>query len=158
LSPSSAFASLFLHSKLNGFVTIHTVSIPIFFAILAITGAAPVPVHPPIPDVIKIISVSCKTALISISLSSADFLPISGFAQAQRPFVRFSQIFTFESERHFAKSCASVLTATKPTHSKPSVIILSIALFPQPPTHKILIFAPGINSGLTSCITILLHN
>jgi hypothetical protein len=58
LSPSSAFVSLFLHSKLNGLVTIPTVNIHIFFAIFAITGAAHVPVHHHIPEVINIISVS----------------------------------------------------------------------------------------------------
>jgi hypothetical protein len=156
LSPSSAFISLFLHSKLNGLVIIPTVKIHIPLAIFAITGAAHVPVPPHIPQVINTISVSCKTDLISISLSSADFLPISGFAQAQRPFVKFSPIFTFVSARLLAKSCASVLIATNQTPSKPSVIILSNALFPQPPIPKILIFAPGMNSGFISWITIIL--
>jgi len=55
---SSALASLLLHSKLNGFVMIATVNIPIAFAMFAITGAAPVHVHPHIPQVMKTISVS----------------------------------------------------------------------------------------------------
>ena len=42
-------------SNKTGFVTISTVRIPASIAILAITGAEPVPVSPPIPAVIKII-------------------------------------------------------------------------------------------------------
>ena len=49
--PETAFFILIRPSNGNGFVTIPTVSIPISFAILAITGAAPVPVPPPIPAV-----------------------------------------------------------------------------------------------------------
>ena len=43
-------------SKPNGFVTTPTTRIPISRAICATTGAAPVPVPPPIPAVIKTIS------------------------------------------------------------------------------------------------------
>jgi hypothetical protein len=88
--------------------------------------------------------------LISVSLSSAAFLPISGFAQAPSPLVRFNPMFILFSAIFVARSCASVFTATNPTHSKPSVIILLSALFPHPPTQITLIFAPGINSGLIS--------
>jgi hypothetical protein len=105
----------------------------------------------------KTISVSCKIFLISAPLSSADFLPISGFAPAHKPLVRFNPIFNLLPARLHARSCASVLIATNSTQSKPSLIILFIALFPHQPTHKTLIFAPGINSGLTSLITILCH-
>jgi hypothetical protein len=58
INPSVAFASLFLPSKLKGLVITHTVKIPISLAICAITGAAPVPVPPPIHAVMKTISVS----------------------------------------------------------------------------------------------------
>jgi len=134
-----------------------TVNIPIHFAMLAIMGPAQVNVHHHIHHVMKTMSVSCSICLISASLSSADFLHISGFAQAPNPLVRLSQIFIFLSAMLAAKSCASVLIATKETHSSHSPIILSIALFQQPHIHKTLILAPGINSGLISCITIFLR-
>jgi hypothetical protein len=57
-SHSSAFIPLLFPSKLNGFVIIPTVSIPIPFAMFAITGAAPVHVPPHIPHVMNTMSVS----------------------------------------------------------------------------------------------------
>jgi hypothetical protein len=101
---SSAFTHLFGHSKLNGFVTIQTVKIHIHFAILAMTGAAQVQVPHHIQHVINTISVSCNAALISCSLSSAAFLPISGLAQAHNHLVRFNQIFILLSHKVTAKS------------------------------------------------------
>ncbi|MBR7036292.1 hypothetical protein IKI14_00030 [bacterium] len=103
-SPSVAFSSLFFHSKLNGFVTIPIVRIPILFAIPAITGAAHVHVHHHIHAVINTMSASPSACLISFSDSSADFLQISGFAHAQSHLVMFIQMFTFELERFAAKS------------------------------------------------------
>ena len=75
-------------SNLNGFVTTATVNAPISFAIDAITGAAPVPVPPPIPAVIKIMSAPVKSSSIAPRSLSAAFLPTSGFAPAPKPFVR----------------------------------------------------------------------
>jgi len=100
------------------------------------------------------ISVSCKIDLMSASLSSAAFLPISGLAHAPNHFVRLRPMFTFLSAKFVARSCASVLIATNPTPSNPSEIILLRALFPQPPIQRTFIFAPGMNSGLISWITI----
>ena len=54
--PPSAFFILILPSNAKGLVTTPTVSIPISFAKPATTGAAPVPVPPPIPAVTKTIS------------------------------------------------------------------------------------------------------
>ncbi len=69
-------------------VTIPTVRIFKSFAILAIIGAAPVPVPPPIPAVINNILVFVVSiALISSILSTADCSPISGFAPAPKPSV-----------------------------------------------------------------------
>jgi hypothetical protein len=156
--PSSAFTVLFLPSNQNGFVTTPIVNIPISLAIFAITGPAHVQVQPQVQSVMKTMSVSCNIFLISPSLSSADFLHISGFAPAHKPLVKFNPIFSLFSDRLHARSCASVLTATNSTQSKPSLIILLIALFPHQPTHKTLIFAPGMNSGLISLITILCYS
>ena len=75
-------------SKLNGRVTIHTVNIPSSLQILATTGAAPVPVPPPIPAVTNTRSDPAtidETASLSCIIA---FLPISGFAPAPNPLVK----------------------------------------------------------------------
>lgn len=54
--PSSDFEDLFCPSNANGFVTTQIVSAPSSFATSATTGAAPVPVPPPSPQVINTIS------------------------------------------------------------------------------------------------------
>ena len=51
--PSLAIFILFVPSYFHGVVTTPTVSIPISFASFATTGAAPVPVPPPMQAVIK---------------------------------------------------------------------------------------------------------
>lgn len=56
LVPASALFMRVRASKRNGFVTTPTVRIPISFAIPATTGAAPVPVPPPIPQVTNTMS------------------------------------------------------------------------------------------------------
>ncbi|MBQ2600243.1 hypothetical protein II582_02530 [bacterium] len=101
---SSAFNFLFLPSNSKGFVTTHIVKIHISFAMFATTGLAHVHVHPHIQTVMKTMSVSCSIFLISASLSSAAFLPISGLAPAHNPFVKFNQMFTFLSAKLHAKS------------------------------------------------------
>ncbi len=72
--PSSALVMRRVPSKRNGLVTTAIVKIPSsFLAISAIIGAAPVQVPPPIPPVIKTISVPAKTSLILSFDSSAAF-------------------------------------------------------------------------------------
>ena len=67
---------------------IPTVKMPMSLAALAITGAAPVPVPPPIPAVTKHILVPFSSILvISAMLSFAAFNPISGSAPAPNPSV-----------------------------------------------------------------------
>ena len=90
--PPIAFIIRVFASKRKGFVTTPTVRIPISLASLATTGAAPVPVPPPIPQVTNTISAPFNAAAISSLLSSAAFSPISGFAPAPSPFVSFSPI------------------------------------------------------------------
>ena len=77
---------------MNGFVTTATVRIPKFLAISATTGAAPVPVPPPIPHVTNTMSASFIISLISSLFSSTALAPISGLAPAPSPFVSFSPI------------------------------------------------------------------
>ena len=87
--PLCACVFLIFPSNWNGIVTIPTVRISSSLAILAIIGAAPVPVPPPIPAVMNTIFVLVfSIARISSKLSTAAFSPISGFAPAPSPSVR----------------------------------------------------------------------
>ncbi|CAM5189469.1 hypothetical protein UACE39S_05693 [Ureibacillus acetophenoni] len=83
--PPIACVWRFFPSKEKGRVTTPTVNAPKSRAIEAITGAAPVPVPPPIPAVTKTISAPRSTSSICSRLSSAAFFPTSGFAPAPRP-------------------------------------------------------------------------
>ena len=91
----SAISLLCGPSKANGFVTTATVKAPASFAAAATTGAAPEPVPPPKPQVIKTISASFIVSLISFWLSSAAFLPISGSMPAPKPRVTLFPICNF---------------------------------------------------------------
>ncbi len=93
--PCSAWIILFFPSKLKGRVTTPIVSAPSLLAISATTGAAPLPVPPPIPAVIKTILASSKTLEIKFLSSSAAFLPISGSPPAPKPRVVNFPIWTF---------------------------------------------------------------
>ena len=115
LIPSSACFLLLAPSKENGFVTTPTVRMPMSLAVLAIIGAAPVPVPPPIPAVTNIMSAPSIMADISSRVSSAALWPISGLAPAPSPLVSFSPICIFVSATHLLKACLSVLTAINST-------------------------------------------
>mmetsp|Transcript_15930 Transcript_15930/g.20846 ORF Transcript_15930/g.20846 Transcript_15930/m.20846 type:complete len:213 (-) Transcript_15930:649-1287(-) len=80
-------------SNKNGLVTIPTVSAPHSFATSAMTGAAPLPVPPPIPLVTKHKSDPATIAAISSRDSSAARRPISGSPPAPRPRVTPAPIF-----------------------------------------------------------------
>ena len=66
-----------------------TVKMPISFAAFAITGAAPVPVPPPIPAAINNISFPRIISFMMSILSSAALLPIFGSPPAPKPFAVF---------------------------------------------------------------------
>jgi len=63
--PSRACSILLFHSKENGFVTTQIVKAQSHFDISATTGAAPVPVPHPSPQVTNTISAHSKEAFIS---------------------------------------------------------------------------------------------
>ncbi len=90
--PSSASRFFLSPSRAKGFVTTATVRIDNSLAMEAIIGAAPVPVPPPIPAVIKTISAPFRVFLIVSLSSTAAFSPISGIPPAPRPFVSFVPI------------------------------------------------------------------
>ena len=68
-------------------MTTATVRMPLSLAILAMTGAAPVPVPPPMPAVMKSILVWVSRTIFSIWswLSSAALRPLIGLVPAPRP-------------------------------------------------------------------------
>src|SRR5918993_256650 len=97
LMPSSAYVERLRPSKAKGRVTTPTVSAPESLAILATTGAAPVPVPPPFPAVTKTMSAPRIASSISALLSSAASIPSFGSAPAPRPRVSFSPMWIFIS-------------------------------------------------------------
>ena len=139
--PESALTIRAFASNLKGFVTTPTVRMSISFAIFATTGAAPVPVPPPMPQVTNTISAPLIAFVKSSTLSSAAFSPISGCAPAPRPLVSFSPIWISVGALHNIKACLSVLTPMNSTPPIFSSIILFTALFPAPPTPITIIFA-----------------
>jgi len=84
--PSIAFSIRFAPSTVNGNVTTPITRAPCFFAISAMTGAAPVPVPPPSPQVMKTRSEFWSLFLMSCCCSFAASAPILGFEPAPRPF------------------------------------------------------------------------
>ena len=90
--PCSAWVMRRRPSKPKGFVTTPTVRIPASRAISATTGAAPVPVPPPMPAVMNTMSVFSSALAIWLRLSSAALRPTSGLEPAPLPPVSFSPI------------------------------------------------------------------
>ncbi len=84
-NPSTELAILFLPSKENGRVTIATVKAPSSRAIRATTGAAPVPVPPPIPAAMNTMLAPLTMARISSMLASAAAFPTLGSPPAPKP-------------------------------------------------------------------------
>mmetsp|Transcript_25354 Transcript_25354/g.45738 ORF Transcript_25354/g.45738 Transcript_25354/m.45738 type:complete len:290 (+) Transcript_25354:610-1479(+) len=133
-------------SNANGLVTMATVNAPLSLLISATTGAAPLPVPPPIPLVMKHRSAPATMALISSRDSSAARRPMSGSPPAPRPRVteepmlRMAAPLAFERPRAWA----SVLMAQNSTPPMRVSSIRSTALLPPPPTPNTLI-TQGLN-------------
>src|SRR5262249_45766689 len=136
-----------LPSKANGFVTTATVSAPSSLASEATTGAAPEPVPPPRPDVMKILSAPSSASIILSVSSSAALRPTSGLAPAPRPFVNFAPSCNFIGACESFNACRSVLAVMNSTPSTFARIIRLTALQPPPPTPITLIFE-GDSSSL----------
>ena len=124
-------------SRSMGMVTMPTVRMPLSLAILATTGAAPVPVPPPIPAVTKSILVfSSISASSSSRLISAASRPMLGSLPAPKSRLpRCTVVLTLL----FSKAWWSVLHKTKSTPWMPSSIMWLTALPPPPPTPTTLI-------------------
>ncbi len=139
--PSSAASRRFLPSKKNGLVTTPTVSAPISLAACAMTGAAPVPVPPPMPAVTKTMSASPMASLMAPMLSRAASRPMPGLAPAPRPLVSLSPSWILSSAEDRLRAWISVLAAMKVTPFSAEDIMFWTALPPPPPTPMTLIFA-----------------
>ena len=139
--PSRARFIRFGPSKLKGSVTIPTVRMPNSREICEITGAAPVPVPPPIPPVMNTISAPSNRDVMASRSASIASRPTVEFAPAPRPLVRFFPTWIFCSEGLLSRSWASVLMAMKSTPCIPDVIIRVTAFPPAPPTPTTFSFA-----------------
>ena len=133
-TPSSAWRIRLLPSNWKGFVTTPTVKTPNSRAACAMIGAAPVPVPPPIPAVIKHICAPASWSTICSILSSAAAAPTVALAPAPKPSVTLIPIWILTGALDCCKACASVFATTNSTPSSCLSIILSTALPPAPPT------------------------
>ena len=136
LSCSAAFSAMSLRrlpSKLNGFVTTPIVSAPRSFAISATTGAAPEPVPPPRPAVMKTMSESRSASVIFSASSSAARWPIAASPPAPSPRVILSPIRILWGASDCRSAWASVFTPMNSTPIISARIIRLTALLPPPP-------------------------
>mmetsp|Transcript_28130 Transcript_28130/g.45735 ORF Transcript_28130/g.45735 Transcript_28130/m.45735 type:complete len:268 (+) Transcript_28130:234-1037(+) len=142
---ASACCIRFFPSNANGFVTTPTVRHPSSLAISATTGPAPLPVPPPMPAVMKIMSAPEQICWISFAFSCALSAPTEGTPPAPRPRVTCRPMLRTLGARERARAWASVLTAQKETPSMRVWIMRLTALPPPPPMPSTLItqgFAP----------------
>ena len=102
--PSSAARALRMPSNEKGRVTTPTVSAPVSLAISAITGAAPVPVPPPMPAATNIMSESRTASYSSSLLSSADLIPRSGLPPTPLPPVSWSPMRILSGTSHLTSA------------------------------------------------------
>ena len=145
--PFSAWIIFCSRSKANGFVTTATVRIPASCARRATTGAAPVPVPPPMPAVINTMSTPFSAASISSLFSSALCWPTSGLFPAPRPFVSFAPIWILVVAFELFSAFASVFTAIYSISFTSEDAIQFNAFPPPPPTPITLIFTSGSNAS-----------
>ena len=150
--PVSAEPRRLRPSMSNGLVTTATVRMPSSFATCATTGAAPVPVPPPMPAVMNSMSEPSIISMMRSRSSIAAWRPTSGSAPAPSPLVMLQPIcrptFTLEC----LSACASVLTQMKSTPSIPAEIMCATALPPPPPTPITLITAPWFSVSASTNI------
>src|SRR5580704_10720419 len=146
-SACSACIMRCLPSNANGLVTTATLSAPSSLASEATTGAAPLPVPPPRPEVMKIMSAPSSASIIFSVSSSAALRPVSGFAPAPNPLVSFAPSCNLVGACESRSACKSVLAVMNSTPSTLARIMRLTALHPPPPTPITFIFA-GCSSSL----------
>ena len=131
--PFSACMARRRPSKVNGRVTTPMVRAPRPLAISATTGAAPVPVPPPFPAVMKTMSAPCKASSMSARCSSAAWRPTSGSLPAPSPRVSWRPMSNLRSASLIKRAWASVLAAMNSTLRSPESIMRLTAFTPPPP-------------------------
>ena len=135
-TPFNALTIFAFFSNIKGMVITPIVSMPIFFATPATTGAEPVPVPPPIDAVTNTIFVpSLKRCSMSAIFFSASERPTSGFPPAPRPSPNIIFVGTGEGASDFE----SVLHTASETPLISSSYMFRTALQPPPPTPITLI-------------------
>ena len=139
-------------SQSKGLVTTPTVRMPISLATRAITGAAPVPVPPPMPAVMKSMCAPSMAAADVVHRRLGRSRPLSGLLPAPRPLVPSWMILCALLR---VSACASVLAQTNCTPCTPCSIMCATALPPPPPTPITLICVPWLNSS-TSIISMVI--
>ncbi len=150
--PSRAWVMRRLPSRPKGSVTTATVrtlpvSPPSWPAMEATTGAAPVPVPPPRPAVMKTMSEPSRASQIFSVSSTAAWRPTSGLAPAPRPLVSLPPIWIFTGARFARRAWRSEFTAMNSTPWRPEAIMRAMALPPPPPTPTTLMRAPFVSSS-----------
>ena len=131
-TPSRAWSIFLLPSNRKGMVTIPTVRISMSLAVLAMIGAAPVPVPPPIPAVMNAMRhPSFSIFLMSSMLSSAAARALAGRFPAPSPSLPNC---SFRSTGDSSSAWLSVLQTTNVTSWIPSLYMWLTALPPPPPT------------------------
>ena len=128
--PFSACMARRRPSKVKGRVTTPIVRAPRLLAISATTGAAPVPVPPPLPAVMKTMSAPWSASSMSARCSSAAWRPTSGSLPAPRPRVSWRPMSSFRSASLIRSAWASVLAAMNSTLRSPESIMRLTAFTP----------------------------
>mmetsp|Transcript_17291 Transcript_17291/g.54014 ORF Transcript_17291/g.54014 Transcript_17291/m.54014 type:complete len:467 (+) Transcript_17291:333-1733(+) len=149
---STAWVMRLRPSKEKGLVTTPTVRAPISRATCATTGAAPLPVPPPMPAVTKTMSEPAMAAAISARDSSAAASPFSGSPPAPSPRVVSRPMFIVFAASDRLSAWASVLSAQ---NSTPVIAVSTIRFtaFPPPPPTPITLMQHGAHvSGYPSAV------
>src|ERR1700691_824037 len=154
--PCSATRERLLPSISKGLVTTATVRMPSSLATCATTGAAPVPVPPPIPAVMNSISQPSMSSMMRSRSSMAAWRPTSGSAPAPTPLGMLQPICRAVRTFECFNACASVLMQMKSTPSRPACTMCETALPPPPPTPSTLMTAFWLYVSISSNIPSLL--
>src|SRR5262245_34045295 len=148
--PASATDARLLPSITNGRVTTATVRMPSSRATCATTGAAPVPVPPPMPAVMNSMSQPSISSMTRSRSSIAAWRPTSGLAPAPSPLVMLQPICSEVLTLECLSACASVFTQMNSTPSMPHLAMCDTALPPPPPTPITLITALWLYESISS--------